>query len=71
MAVQVTIYRNEADPRHRHLLHMEILSYLLKLNACAAVTIDAVGGFVGRHRVETAHRLMVRENMLLKQGDLD
>ncbi len=105
MAVQVTIYLNEADQWHHHPLHLEILNYLRKENVYAATTIHAVAGFLGRHRVETthlieaggklpviiifvdtdehvnrvlptlkemaAHRLIVRENVVLEQGNLD
>jgi uncharacterized protein len=55
MAVQVTIYLNEADQWHHRPLHLEILNYLRKENVYAAITIHAVAGFLGRHRVETAH----------------
>jgi PII-like signaling protein len=55
MAVQVTIYLNEADQWHHHPLHLEILHYLRRENVYAATTIHAVAGFLGRHRVETAH----------------
>jgi len=105
MAVQVTIYLNEADQWHHRPLHMEILQYLRQENAYAATAIHAVAGFLGRQRVETAHlaetggklpviiifvdsdehvnrllptlkemaahRLMVRENVVLEQGNLD
>ena len=105
MAVQVTIYLNEADQWHHRPLHLEILNYLRKENVYAAITIHAVAGFLGRHRVETAHlvetggklpvviffvdtdehvsrvlprlkemaahRLIVRENVVLEQGNLD
>ena len=105
MAVQVTIYLNEADRWHHRPLHMEILNYLRKENVYAAIAIHAVAGFLGRHRVETAHlveaggklpviiifvdtdehvnrvlptlkemaahRLIVRENVVLEQGNLD
>jgi len=105
MAVQVTIYLNEADQWHRKPLHMEILNYLRKENVYAATAVHAVAGFLGRHRVETAHlveaggklpvivifvdtdehvsrvlptlkemaahRLIVRENVVLEQGNLD
>jgi PII-like signaling protein len=84
---------------------MEILNYLRQENVYAATAIHAVGGFLGRHRVKTAHmveaggklpvivifvdtdehvsrvlptlkemaahRLIVRENVVLEQGDLD
>ena len=105
MAVQVTIYLNEADQLHHRPLHLEILNYLRKENVYAATTMHAVAGFLGRHRVETAHlveaggklpvvivfvdtdehvsrvlptlkemaahRLIVRENVVLEQGNLD
>jgi uncharacterized protein len=105
MAVQVTIYLNEADQWHHRPLHMEILNYLRSENVFAATALHAVAGFLGRHRVETAHlvdvggklpviiifvdtdehvnrvlpalkqmaahRLIVRENVVLEQGTLD
>jgi PII-like signaling protein len=105
MAVQVTIYLNEADQWHRRPLHVEILNYLRQENVYAATAIHSVAGFLGRHRVETshlvdaggklpviiifvdtdehvnrvlptlkemaAHRLIVRENVVLEQGNLD
>jgi len=105
MAVQVTIYLNEADQWHHRPLHLEILNYLRKENVYAATTMHAVAGFLGRHRVETAHlveaggklpvvivfvdtdehvsrvlptlkemaahRLIVRENVVLEQRNLD
>jgi PII-like signaling protein len=105
MAVQVTIYLNEADQWHHRPLHVEILNYLRRENVYAATAIHAVAGFLGRHRVQTchlvdaggklpviiifvdtdehvnrvlprlkemaAHRLMVRENVVLEQGSLD
>ena len=105
MAVQVTIYLNEADQWQRKPLHIEILSYLRKENVYAATAIHAVAGFLGRQRVETghlvdaggklpviiifvdtdehvtrvlptlkqmaAHRLIVRENVVIEQGNLD
>ena len=105
MAVQVTIYLNEADQWHHKPLAMEILRYLRKENVYAATAVHAVAGFLGRHRVETAHlveaggnlpvivtfvdtdehvnrvlpmlkemaahRLIVRENVVLEQGNLD
>src|SRR5947209_20029861 len=55
MAVQVTVYLNEADQWHHKPLHMEILSYLRKENVYAATAIHCVAGFLGRQRVETAH----------------
>jgi len=105
MAVQVTIYLNEADQWHHRPLHVEILNYLRGENVYAATAIHAVAGFLGRHRVQTshlvdaggklpviiifvdtdehvnrvlprlkemaAHRLMVRESVVLEQGSLD
>jgi uncharacterized protein len=105
MAVQVTIYLNEADQWHHRPLHMEMLNYLRQENVYAATAVHAVAGFLGRHRVQTshlvdvggklpvivtfvdtdehiarvmphlkemaAHRLIVRENVVLEQGDLD
>jgi PII-like signaling protein len=105
MAVQVTIYLNEADQWHHRPLHVEILNYLRRENVYAATAIHAVAGFLGRHRAQTshlvdaggklpviiifvdtdehvnrvlprlkemaAHRLMVRESVVLEQGSLD
>jgi PII-like signaling protein len=105
MAVQVTIYLNEADQWHHRPLHLEILNYLRRESVYAAAAVHAVAGFLGRHQVETthlvdvggrlpviiifvdtdehvsrvlptlkemaAHRLIVRENVLLEQGNLD
>jgi hypothetical protein len=105
MAVQVTIYLNQADQWRHRPLHLEILKYLRQENVYAATTIHAVAGFLGRHRVETSHlieaggklpviiifvdtdehvsrvlptvkemaanRLIVRENVVLEQGNLE
>ena len=105
VAVQVSIYINEADQWQRRPLHMELLNYLRQENVYAATALHAVGGFLGRHRVKTAHmveaggklpviitfidtdehvervlprlkemaghRLIVRENVVLEQGELD
>jgi PII-like signaling protein len=105
MAVQVTIYLNEADQWHRRPLHMEVLNYLRKEGVYAATAVHTVAGFLGRHKVETSHlvdaggklpvvitfvdtdehvsrvlptlkemaanRLIVRENVVLEQGNLD
>jgi PII-like signaling protein len=105
MAVQVTIYLNEADQWHHKPLHLEILNYLRRENVYAATAIHAVAGFLGRHQVQTshlvdaggklpvivsfvdtdehvnrvlntlkemaAHRLIIRENVVLEQGSLD
>ncbi|HEY1658845.1 MAG TPA: DUF190 domain-containing protein [Candidatus Sulfotelmatobacter sp.] len=105
MAVQVTIYLNEADQWHHRPLHVEILNYLRKENVYSATAFHAVAGFLGRHDVQTAHlveaggklpvviffvdtdehvsrvlpmlkemaahRLIVRENVVIEQGNLD
>ena len=105
MAVQVTMYLNEADQWHRRPLHLEVLNYLRTKGVYAATALHAVAGFLGRHKVETthlvdaggklpviitfvdtdehvnrvlpklkemaAHRLIVRENVVLEQGNLD
>jgi PII-like signaling protein len=55
MAVQITMYPNEADRGHHRPLHVEILNYLRKGNVYAATAIHAVAGFLGRHRVQTCH----------------
>ncbi len=105
MAVQVSIYLNEADQWHHRPLHVEILNYLQKENVYGATAVHAIAGFLGRHRVQTAHlvdvggklpviitfvdadehvnrvlptlkemaahRLIVRENVVLEQGNLE
>jgi len=105
MAVQVTLYLNEADQWHHRPLHLEVLNYLRKEGVYAATAVHAVAGFLGRHKVETAHlvdaggklpviiifvdtdehvnrvlptlkemaahRLIVRENVVLEQGNLE
>lgn len=105
MAVQVTIYLNEADEWQRRPLHLAILNYLREENVAGATVFHAVAGFTGRSRVKTstlvdaggklplviifvdtdehvtrvlprlkemaAHRLIVRENVVLEQGSLD
>jgi uncharacterized protein len=105
MAVQVTIYLNEADQWQKRPLHLEILSLLHRENVYAATVTHAVAGFLGRQRVKTAHlvdaggklpvvvtfvdtdqhiervlpvlkemaahRLIVRENVVVEQGNLD
>src|SRR5438045_7808539 len=42
MAVQVTIYLNEADQWHHRPLHVEILNYLRQENVYAAIALHAV-----------------------------
>lgn len=105
MAVQVTIYLNEADEWQRRPLHLAILNYLRDENVAGATVFHAVAGFTGRSRVKTstlvdaggklplviifvdtdehvarvlpklkemaAHRLIVRENVVLEQGSLE
>lgn len=105
MAVQVSIYLNEADEWKGKPLHLEILNYLRAENAAGATVLHAVAGFTGRSRVKTsslveaggklplivtfidtdehvsrmlprlremaAHRLIVRENVVIEQGSLD
>ena len=105
MAVQVTMYLNEADAWHKRPLHLEILNYLRSENVAGATVFHAVAGFTGRGRVKTtslvdaggrlplviifvdtdehvqrvlpklremaAHRLIVRENVVIEQGSLD
>jgi len=102
MAVQITMYINEADEWHRRPLHLEILNYLRSENVAGATVFHAVAGFTGRSRVKTtmlveaggklplvitfvdtdehiqrvlphlremaAHRLIVRENVVIEQG---
>jgi PII-like signaling protein len=105
MAVQVTLYLNEADPRHHKPLYLEILNLLRKENVAGAAAFHVVAGFTGRARVQTshlvdvdgklpvvltfvggdehvsrllptlremaAHRLILRENVVIEQGSLD
>lgn len=105
MAVQISIYLNEADEWRHKPLHMEILNYLRAENVAGATVLHAVAGFTGRSRVKTsglveaggklplivtfidtdehvsrvlpklremaAHRLIVRENVVIEQGSLD
>ena len=105
MAVQVTIYLNEADQWQRRPLHLQILNYLHSENVYAATVTHAVAGFLGRQQVKTSHlvdaggnlpvvvtfvdtdehisrvlpklkemaghRLIVRENVVVEQGNLD
>jgi len=54
MAVQVTIYLNEADEWHRRPLHVELLNYLRSENVAGATVLHAVAGFTGRSRVHTS-----------------
>lgn len=54
VAVQITIYVNEADEWHHRPLYMELLNYLRKENVAGATVLHAVAGFTGRERVHTA-----------------
>ncbi len=105
MAVQVTLYLNEADEWHHRPLYLEVLNYLRRENVAGAAAFHAVAGFTGRGGVESAHlvdvggklpvvitfvdadehvnrvlpklremaahRLIVRENVVIEQGSLD
>ncbi len=104
MAVQITIYVNEADEWHHKPLYLEILRFLREENVAGATVFHAVAGFTGRGGVQTAHlveaggrlpvvivfidteehvsrvlphlremaahRLIVRENVVIEQGTL-
>lgn len=54
MAVQITIYLNEADQWQHRPLHLEILKYLREENVAGATVFHAVAGFTGRGRVKTS-----------------
>jgi PII-like signaling protein len=54
MAVQITIYLNEADQWQHRPLHLEILKYLREENVAGATAFHAVAGFTGRGRVKTS-----------------
>ncbi|HZR28422.1 MAG TPA: DUF190 domain-containing protein [Terriglobales bacterium] len=54
MAVQITIYLNEADQWQHRPLHLEILKYLHDENVAGATVFHAVAGFTGRSRVKTS-----------------
>jgi PII-like signaling protein len=105
MAVQVTLYLNEADQWHHRPLYLEILNLLRKENVAGAAAFHAVAGFTGRAGVQAshlvdvggklpvvvtfvdsdehvgrvlprlremaAHRLIVRENVVIEQGSLE
>jgi hypothetical protein len=105
MAVQVSIYLNEADEWQRRPLHLQLLNYLRQENVAGATVIHAVAGFTGRSKVQTstlvdvggklpiiltfidtdehvsrvmpklremaAHRLIVREEVIIEQGSLE
>jgi PII-like signaling protein len=105
MAVQISIYLNEADEWQRRPMHLQILNYLRQENVAGATVIHAVAGFTGRSRVQSsslvdvggklplvvtfidtdehvnrvmpklremaAHRLIVREEVIIEQGSLE
>ncbi|MCU1284800.1 MAG: hypothetical protein JWO13_1150 [Acidobacteriales bacterium] len=54
MAVQISIYLNEADEWQRRPMHLQILNYLRQENVAGATVIHAVAGFTGRSRVQTS-----------------
>ena len=54
MAVQITMYLNEADRWQHRPLHLEILNYLHKENVAGATVFHAVAGFTGRSRVKSS-----------------
>ncbi len=54
MAVQVTIYLNEADEWQHRPLHIELLNYLRQEGVAGGTVLHAVAGFTGRHRVHTS-----------------
>lgn len=53
MAVQISLYLNEADQWQHKPLYREILRYLRDENVAGATTLHAVAGFTGRSRVHT------------------
>ena len=75
MAVQVTVYLKESDRWQRRPLHLELLNYLRAENVYGAAVFHAVAGFTGRSvlpklKEMCAHRLIVRENVVVEQGSL-
>jgi len=54
MAVQISLYLNEADEYRGRPLHLEVLNYLRAENVAGATVLHAVAGFTGRSRVKTA-----------------
>jgi PII-like signaling protein len=68
MAVQVTMYLTEGDSWHHQPLHLEILRYLREENVAGAVVVSRV---LPKLREMAAHRLIVRENVVIEQGSLD
>ena len=54
MAVQVSIYLNEADQWHHKPLHLAILNYLHDQKVAGATVLHAVAGFTGTGRVKSS-----------------
>jgi uncharacterized protein len=54
VAVQITIYMNEADEYQRRPAHIQILNYLRQENIANAVVLHGVAGFIERSRVKTS-----------------
>ena len=54
VAVQVTIYLNEADEYQRRPAHLQMLNYLRQENIANAIVVHGVAGFIGRSRVKTS-----------------
>ena len=63
MAVQVTLYLNEADQWHRKPLYLEILNFLRKENVANAAAVHAVAGFTEHAQVQTAHLVDVASKL--------
>jgi|SRR5450432_2370742 len=55
MAVQITLYLNEADQWRRKPLYLEILNFLRKENVGNAAAFHAVAGFTEHAQVQTSH----------------
>lgn len=73
MAVQVSVYLNEADKFERQPLHIALLEYLRRENVAGATVVHAVAGFTGRRGVVSASLVDVgaRLPMLLTFIDTD
>jgi hypothetical protein len=54
MAVQVTMYLNEADEWQHRPLYLQVLNYLHEQQVFGATAFHAVAGFTGHTRVKTA-----------------
>jgi uncharacterized protein len=53
MAVQISLYLNEADEYRGRPLHLEVLNYLRAENIAGATVFHALAGFTGGSRVKT------------------